>query len=122
MERFELSNGSYLVPNIQDYFEYIIKKHEILADKLPVQIYVNKIQKRVTFEIKSGYYLKLLTLETLKLLGSTEEIIIKDKNDENVPHLEVTELVLVHYNIFNNRYLHESWVLSILCKNLSSKY
>ena len=47
----------------------------------------------------------------MKLLGSTENKIIKDKNGENVPHLEITEVVLVHCNIVNNDYLQDSRVL-----------
>ena len=44
----------------------------------------------------------------MKLLGSTESKITKDKNDENVPHLEVVELVLVHCNLVNNDYQQDS--------------
>ena len=69
-----------------------------------MRIYVNKIEKSVKFRIKNGYYLELLTPETMKLLGSTESKITKDKNDETVPHLEVVELVLVHCNLVNNDY------------------
>ena len=42
-DEFDLPNGSYSLPDIQDYFEYIIKKYETIADNPPVQIYVNKI-------------------------------------------------------------------------------
>ena len=49
--------------------------------------------------------------ETIKLLGSTENKITKDKNGENVPHLEITEVVLVHCNIVNNDYQQDSRVL-----------
>ena len=70
--------------------------------------YVNNIKNRVTFKIKNGYYLGLLTPETLKLLGSTEGKITKDKNGENVPHLEIIELVLIHCNIVNNNYQQNS--------------
>ena len=66
-------------------------------------LYINKIENRITFKIKTGYYLELLTPESMKLLGSTESKITKDENDENVPHLEITEVVLVHCNIVNNR-------------------
>ena len=65
-------------------------------------MYVNRIENRITFRIKSGYYLELLTPETMKLLGSTETKITKDKNGENVPHLEIVELVLAHCNLVNN--------------------
>ena len=72
-EVFELSDGSYSVPDIQNYFKYTNKKHETLADEPSIQIYVNKIQNRVIFKIKYGNYLQLLTPETMKLLGKTEE-------------------------------------------------
>ena len=58
----------------------------------------------VTFKIKNGYYLELLTPETMKLLGSTEIKITKDKNGENIPHLEIAELVLIRCNIVNDNY------------------
>ena len=94
----------YSVANIQDYFEYILKKQGENIDNPSVKIYVNKIENRITFKIKNGYSLELLTPETMKLLGSTENKITKDKNGENVPHLEITEVVLVHCNIVNNDY------------------
>ena len=70
-------------------------------DKPSEKIYVNKIENRITFRIKNGYSLELLTPETMKLLGITENKITKDKNGENVPHLNITEAVLVHCNIVN---------------------
>ena len=95
-EEFTLRDGSYLISDIQDYFEYILKKHGKNTDKPSIQIYVNKIKNRITFKIKNGYSLELLTKETMKLLGSTKNKITKDKNDENLPDLEITEVVLVH--------------------------
>ena len=86
-DEFELLDGSHSVSDIQDYFEYFLKKHGEDIDKPSVQIYVNKIENRVTFKIKNGYSLELLTPETMKLLGSTENKITKDKNGENVLHL-----------------------------------
>ena len=98
-DKFESPDGSYSVSDIQDYFECILKKHAENTDKPSVQIYVKKIENRVTFKIKNGYSLELLTPETMKLLGSTENKITKDKNGENVPHFEITEVVLVYCNI-----------------------
>ena len=98
-DEFELPDGSYSVSDIQDYFEYILKKHGEDIDKPPVQIYVNKIENRVIFKIKNGYSLELLTPETMKLPESTKNKITKNKNSEDVPHLEITGLVLVHRNI-----------------------
>ena len=77
--KFELPDGSYSVSDIQDHFEYILKKHGEDIDKPLVQIYVNKIENRVTFKSKNGYSLEILTSETIKLLGSTKN---KDKNDK----------------------------------------
>ena len=94
-DKFELPDGLYSVSDIKDYFEYILKKHGEDIDKLSIQIYVKKIENRVTFKIKNGYSLELLTPETMKLLGSTENKITKDKNGENVLHLETTEVLLV---------------------------
>ena len=94
-DEFELPDGSYSISDIQDYFEYILKKHGEDIDKPSVQIYVNKTENRVTFKIKNGYSLELLTPETMKLLGSTKNKITKDKNGENVPHLEITEVIIV---------------------------
>ena len=71
-EEFELPDGSYSIPDIQDYFEYILKKHSESVDNPPIRIYVNRIENRITFKIKSGYYLELLTPETMKIHGSAE--------------------------------------------------
>ena len=79
--------------SIQDYFQYTLKKHGENTDKPSVQIYVNKIENRVTFKIKNGYSLELLTPKAMKLLGSIKNKKIKDKNGENVLHLEITEVV-----------------------------
>ena len=71
-ENFELPDGSYSRSNIQENFKYIIKKHETVADNPSIMIYINKKKNRITFKIKTGCYLELLTPETIKLLGSTE--------------------------------------------------
>ena len=81
------------------------------SDNPSIRIYVNKIQNGITFKIKNGYYLELLTLETMKLLGSKVSKITKDKNGENVPHLDIVELVLVHCNLVNNDYQQNSRIL-----------
>ena len=116
-DKFELPDGSYSVSDIQDYFEYILKKHGEDIDKPSVQIYVNKIENRVTFKIKNLYSLELLTSDTMKLLGSTENKITKDKNGENVPHLEIIEVVLVHCNIVSNDYQQDSRALYTFVPN-----
>ena len=126
-EEFTLPDGSYSVSDIQDYFEYILKMHgeKINKDKdndknkPSVKIYINRVENRITFKIKNGYSLELLTKETMKLLGSTKNKITKDKNGENVPHLEITEVVLVHCNIVNNDYQQDSRVLYTFVPNKS---
>ena len=110
-ETFDLPDGSYNISEIQDYIEYIIKKHETIGENAPILIYANTINKRIVFKIKSGYKLELLSKETLKLLGSTKDIIDADKNSENVPRLENVEVVLVYCNLVNNAYQQHSRVL-----------
>ena len=90
--------------NIQDYFEFIIKKHETFAENPPIQIYQNKIKIRIVFKIKSCYKLELLFLETMKLLGSRKQDVDKDKDGEDLPKLESVEVVLVYCNLINNSY------------------
>ena len=70
-DEFELPDRSYSVSDIQDYFEYILRKHNENIDYPSIIIYVNKIENRITFKIKTGYYLELLTPQTMELLGST---------------------------------------------------
>ena len=76
-----------------------------------VKIYVNTIENRITFKIENGCSLELLTPETVKLLGSIENEITKDKNVGNVPHLEITEVISVRCNIVNNDYQQDSSVI-----------
>ena len=110
-DTFDLPDGSYSISDIQDYFEFIIKKHETLTEDPPVEIYPNKIKNRIVFKIKTGYKLELLTPETMKLLGSTKKDVDKDKDGEIVPKLESVEVVLVHCNLVKNDYQHTSKVL-----------
>ena len=90
---------------------------KINNDKPSVKIYINKVENRITFKIKNEYSLEVLTKETMKLLGSTENKITKDKNGENVPHLEITEVVLVHCNMVNNDYQQDSRVIYTFVPN-----
>ena len=105
-ETFDLPDGSYSIDDIQDYFEFIIKKHETLTENPSIQIYPNKIKNRIIFKIKNDYKLELLTPETMKLLGSTKKVVVKDKNGENVPKLEIVEAVLINCNLVKNDYQH----------------
>ena len=80
-----MRDGSYSIADIQDYFEFIIKKHETLTEDPPVEIYPNKTKNRIFFKINTGYKLELLSPETMKLLGSTKNDVDQDKNGEDVP-------------------------------------
>ena len=84
-----------------------------------IRIYVNKVGNRITFKIKTVYNLKLLIPETIKLLKSTKSKITQDKNGENLPHLEITEVVVVHCNIVNSNYQYDSSVLYTFIPNKS---
>ena len=72
-----------------------------------MMMHVNKIENRITFKIKTGYYLELLMPETMKILESTTSKIIKDQNGENVTHSEITGVILVHCNIVDNNYQYD---------------
>ena len=110
-DTFDLPDGSYSIVDIQDYFEFIIKKHKTLTENSPVQIYPNKVKNRIVFEIEALYKLKLVTLETMRLLRSTKKDVDKDKDGDNVPKLESVEVDLVHSNLVKNDYWHASKVL-----------
>ena len=75
-----MPDGSYSMSNIQDCFEYILKKHWEKAINPSITIYVNRIENRITFKTKTGYYLKPWTPETMKLLGSTKSKLTKNEN------------------------------------------
>ena len=104
-DKFKLLDGSYFVSHFQYYFEYIIKKHETVTENSQMRSNVNRTENRITC--------KIVKSETMELLGSNKNNIIKDKNGENVPHLEITETVLVHCNIVSSDYQHDSGVLNI---------
>ena len=104
-ETFDLPDGSYNISKIQNYIEYIIKKHETIGETAPILIYANTINNRIVFKITTGYKLELLSQETMKLLGSTKDIIESDRNSENVSKLENVEVVLVHCRVHREYYL-----------------
>ena len=105
-DTFDLPDGSYSIEDIQDYFEFIIKKHETLTENPPVQIYPNKIKNRIQIEI---------------IISRNDETIRehkkKDKDGEDVPKLESVEVVLVHCNLVNKNYEQASKVLFTFVPN-----
>ena len=106
-------NLSYQMDHIQyQIFKIILSiflKNSESVDDPPIEIFVSKNENRITFKIKNGYFLELLTPKTMKVLGSTESKITGEKNGENVPHLEV--VVLIHCNIVDNNYQQNSRIL-----------
>ena len=116
-DTFDLPDSSYSIEDIQDYFEFIIKKHKTLTENPPVQIYQNKIKNRIAFKIKTGYKLELLTPETMKLLGGGKKDTDKDKDGKNGRILESVEVVLVHCNLVKNDYQRTSKVFFTFVPN-----
>ena len=94
-DEFELPDSSYSVSDLQDYIQYIMKKHETLTRIRSIHVYINRVNNILVLKIKDGYKLELQMPEIMKLFGSTKKLIEKTKNEEYVPSLEVAELVLV---------------------------
>ena len=92
-------------------FWIYIKKAWAKTVNPSTKIYMNKVENRIMLKIKTGYYLELVTCETMKLLGSTKSKIAKVKNGENIPYLEIATVVLIHCNVVDNSYLQNSRVL-----------
>ena len=80
-------------------------------------MYVNKTENRITLKIKTAYYFELLTLKTMKRVATIKNTVTNDENGENVPHLEITEVVLIHCNIVNNDYQQDSRALYTFVPN-----
>ena len=93
----------------------MIKKHETLTTISPIHVYLNRIHNRLVIKIKDGYKLELQTPETMKLFGSTKELIDKTKNGENVP-------VLVQCNLVDNKCLLKPVALYTFTPNKSYAY
>ena len=120
-EEFELPDGLYFISDMQDYFEYILRNHLEKTVNPSMKIYKKKKEKRLTFKIKTGYYLERLTPETMKLFGSTKSKITKKENGKNEPYLEITEIVLIHCNLTVINKIQESCIYLFLI-NLSVNY
>ena len=120
-ETFDLPDGSYTVADIQDYFLWVIKKHETdvnSSEESPILIYPNKIRNMIVLKIKTGYKLELLTSETMALLGDGA-IVDSNKNGKNVPELEKVSSVLLHCNVVHNDHLRNSKLLYSFVRNNS---
>ena len=103
-DEFELPDGFYSVSDIQDYIEYIIKRHETLTTISPIHVYTNRINNRLVFKIKDAHKPGLQTPETMKSFDSTKNLIEKTKNGEKVPSFEALEVVLLQRNLVDDQY------------------
>ena len=121
-EDVTIPDGSYEISQIQNYLlDEVIKKHESnvkpnVNEQSPILIYANRILNRVSFRIKAGHKLELLTNETMRLLADGP-IIDTTKNGENVPKLEIVRNVSVFCNLVENVYLQDSKLLFSLVPN-----
>ena len=95
------------------------KKHEKSATNLPIDIYINRISNTLVFKSKDGYKLELQASENMKLFNSTKKLLETTKNGENVPSLEVVEVVLDQCNLVDNQYHQNSEVLYTFTPNKS---
>ena len=84
-----------------------------MIDNAPIRIYLNKVENIITFKTKTWYFLELLTSKTMKLLRRNKNKITQDEDGDNLPHVEITEVVLVHCKVVKNDYQHNSRVLCI---------
>ena len=112
---YQMDHVQYRISKIT--FNILKKKHSQNVESPSIRIYVNKIENRIAFKIKSRYYVDFLIPKTMKLLGTTESKITRDKNGEHVPHLEFVQLALVHCNLVNNNYQQLSRILYTFAPN-----
>ena len=98
----KIINWKYQIDHIP--YQAFKIKHEAFVENPSIKIFVNKVENRITFETKTGHYFEPLTFETIKLFGITKSKINKDRNGNKVPHIEITEVVLIHRNIVANSY------------------
>ena len=103
-ENFDLPDGSYSIDDIQDYFEFIIKKHETLTGNLPIEIYPNKIKNRIVFKIKTGYKLELLSPETMKAQKKMLMQIKMEKSYQNQNLLKLFQFIVIQSKMITNTY------------------
>ena len=104
-DTFDLLDGSYSISDIQDYFEFIIKKHETLTEIPLVQLDWNKIKNRTVDAWNN---------EIVRKWGKNVD---QDKGGGNVPKLESVEVALVHCNLVKSDYQHTSKVLFTFVTN-----
>ena len=117
-DTIDLPDGSYSISDIQDNFEFVIKKHEILTENPPTQIYPNKTKNRIVFKINTDYKLELLTPKTMKLLGSTKKMLIRIKivkMYQNWNLLKLLQCIVIQSEMIINT--HQKFYLVLFRKN-----
>ena len=123
--KYHLQYGKKYLNYLMNHVLYMIFKVilKINDNKKPsIRIFVNKIKNRITFKIKTGYYLELLTPQSMKLLGSTKSKITKDENGKNLHNFEIADFVLVHCNTVNNNHQQNSRVLYTVVNKTSEGF
>ena len=123
--KYHLQYGKKYLNYLMNHVLYMIFKVilKINNNKKPsIRISVNKIKNRITFKIKTGYYLELLTPQSMKLLGSTKSKITKDENGKNLNNFEIADFVLVHCNTVNNSHQQNSRVLYTVVNKTSEGF
>ena len=117
-DTIDLPDGSYSISDIQDNFEFVIKKHEILTENPPTQIYPNKTKNRIVFKMNTDYKLELLTPKTMKLLGSTKKMLIQIKIVKMYQNQNL--LKLFQCNVIQSKLIintHQKFYLVLFRKN-----
>ena len=111
-KEFELPEGSYSIGDIDAYFKYIVEKHTKYHEG-DIEIYANKTKNRVTFKMADRVTLELMSPETQKFLVVSKRVLTGEVNGDKVPQLETVQTVLVHCNLVDNDYQHDSRILHI---------
>ena len=114
----DFRNYQNMIELFKDFRDGNINAKEVLKDEINFKSDLGEIKKG-NKKSKPEYYLELLTPGTKKLLGSIKSKITKDENGENMPYLEITEVVLIGSNIANNNYQQDSRVLHTFVPNKS---
>ena len=116
---------NYLMVLIQSQIFKIVRnlsknnnnKKKTLPSNPPIHVYIYRINNRWLFKIKDGYRLELQLFEAMTLFGSLRKWMDKTKNGENVPGLEIVELVLVQCNLVDNLHQQETKALNTFMPN-----
>ena len=104
-DEFQLPDSSYSVSDVQDYIEYIIKKHEALTTNRPLHVSINRVNDRLVFKIKDRCKLELQTPETMKLSDDTQTKQKTKKNYQVLKQLKQFQFSVIQQIININKSL-----------------